>query len=83
MTLLHHEQAAIVFLARHLAVGMLGALVFGGLVVALDIGHLRTLAGQSSDGLAALGLLFFGLMLTFGGLGMAIGVMSLARHDEN
>ncbi len=82
MALLRHERAVIFFLIRHLAVGAVGAVLFGILVLVLDIGHLRTLATLSADGLASIGLLFFGLIVTFGGLGMGIGIMSLARDDS-
>lgn len=77
-----HERTALGFLLRHLLLGILGGSIFGGLVIAFDIGHLRSLAVESSDGALTLVLFFFGLFVTFGGIGMGIGVMSLGR-DEN
>ena len=50
----------------------------------LDIAGLRTLAGQSEDGMIAILLLFFGLMVTFGAIAMAVGIMTmngLIDHD--
>jgi hypothetical protein len=82
MKLLRHERAAITFLVRHLLIGTLGALLFGTLVLIFDIGHLRTLAGESADGILTLVLFFFGLFVTFGSIAMAVGVMSQAQ-DEN
>jgi hypothetical protein len=82
VTLLHHEQAAITFLVRHMLVGIAGGLLFGSLVLAFDVGHLRSLAGQSPDGVLTLGLFFFGLIVTFGSLAMGVGIMSQGE-DEN
>lgn len=82
MGLLNHERAAITFLARHLLVGTVGAVLFGTLILVFDIAHLRTLAFESRDGLLTLGLFFFGLFITFGSVAMAIGIMSQGQ-DEN
>ncbi len=82
LKLLRHEQAAITFLVRHMLFGMAGALLFGALVLYLDIGHLRSLAAQSPDGPLTLALFFFGLVVTFGSVAMGIGVMSQGQ-DEN
>ncbi|HIJ62643.1 MAG TPA: hypothetical protein HPQ04_08140 [Rhodospirillaceae bacterium] len=80
--MLRQERTLISFLLRHLLVGVVGGLLFGGLILAFDIGHLRTLAGESANGLLSLGLLFFGLAVTFGSLGMGVGIMSQGE-DEN
>lgn len=82
MKLLRHEHAAISFLLRHMLYGIVGGLLFGGLVIYYDIAHLRTLASESNDGVLTLVLFFFGLIVTFGSVGMAVGVMSQGR-DEN
>ncbi|PKU21653.1 hypothetical protein [Telmatospirillum siberiense] len=82
MKLLRHERTIIVFLLRHMLFGMAGALLFGALVLYFDIGHLRSLAFESQDGLLTLGLFFFGLLATFGSIAMGVGVMGLGR-DEN
>lgn len=80
--MLRHERTAVTFLLRHMVYGIAGGLVFGGLVLAFDIAHLRTLVAASGDGCLTLVLFFFGLIVTFGGVGMGVGVMSLGQ-DEN
>jgi len=80
--MLRHERNAITFLLRHLLVGALGGLVFGVLVIVLDIAHLRSLAMESNDGILTLVLFFFGLFVAFGSLGMAAGIMGLAQDDN-
>ena len=80
--MLRHERNAITFLLRHLLVGAAGGMVFGVLVIALDIAHLRSLAMDSQDGVLTLALFFFGLFVTFGSLGMAAGIMGLAQDDN-
>ena len=82
MTLHRYEPAAIGFLIRHMLVGVLGGMVFGGLMVGFDIAHLRSLAGQSADGILTLLLFFFGLFVTFGSLGMGVGIMGLAQDED-
>lgn len=82
MALLRKEREALAFLGRHLAYGAAGGFVFGGLVMALDLGNLRTLMLSSESPLLAIAMLFFGLFVTFGSAGMGVGVMSLGE-DEN
>jgi hypothetical protein len=74
-----YERHAIGFMLQHLAWGSAGGAMFGGLLLALDVGGLRSLILASSDGPLALILFFFGLFITFGGAGMGIGVMSQGR----
>jgi hypothetical protein len=83
MPLKRHEKHAVGFLLRHLLGGAVGGGLFGGLVLYSDIGHLRSLAMTSPDGALYLILFFFGLFVTFGGVAMAAGIMSLARDDES
>ncbi len=82
MKLHRYERAAIGFLIRHLLVGALGGMVFGGLIVGFDIAHLRSLADESADGILTLLLFFFGLFVTFGSVGMGVGIMSLAQDED-
>ncbi|HIJ38731.1 MAG TPA: hypothetical protein HPP80_07515 [Rhodospirillaceae bacterium] len=82
MKLLRHERIALAFLVRHLVVGVVGGVVFGGLILYYDIAHLRSLATQSSSGFLTLGLLFFGLVVTFGSLGMGVGIMSQGNEEN-
>ena len=76
------EAEALKFLGTHLFYGIVAALTFGGAVLAIDLGHIRTLALSSSHPILILGLMFAGLLITFGGVSMAAGVMSLAHDDE-
>ena len=77
-----HQRRFIGFLLKHLAVGSLGGLLFGALILWRDIAGLKTLIGQSSDGPLFLVLLFFGLFITFGSIGMAVGVMQLGEERD-
>lgn len=76
------EKRAISFLLRHLAYGVAGGFSFGLGLLYYDIASLRTLAVNSENPILAIGLLFFGLFITWGGVGMGVGIMSLAE-DEN
>jgi hypothetical protein len=77
------DKEALSFLATHLMCGVAGGLTFGLAVLAIDLGHLRTLALQSNNPVLALGLFFFGLFITFGSVGMGVGVMSLGRNEDD
>lgn len=76
MPLLPHERHAVLFLLRHCSYGLFGAVVFGGLVLAFDIGSLRTLMFTSDIPLLAFTLFFFGLFVTFGSVAMGIAIMN-------
>lgn len=79
--LLPHEKHAILFLLRHTAWGGAGALVLGALVLAADIGGLRTLAFAHPDGWLYLAILFFGLFVTCGSIAAGLAVMGLGKDD--
>lgn len=76
------RHAPVRYLLRHLAAGTLGSVVFGGLVLGFDLGGLGHLIAASPDGWLVGGLLFFGLFVTFGGLALAAGVMSMGKDPE-
>lgn len=82
MPLKRHEKAVVKFLLQHLLAGVAGGVVLGGLLLYFDVSHLRSMAMDEDNGILTLVLLFFGLMVTFGSIGMAAGVMGLAE-DEN
>jgi len=82
MPLKTYEKNAITFLLRHMLYGMTGGVVFGVLVLYYDIGHMRSLAFGSEHGLLTLVLFFFGLLITFGSVGMAAGIMGQAFDDH-
>lgn len=76
-----HERTAIVFLLRHMLYGVAGGLSFGAVLLWQDFGQLRSLMMASEQPALWLLLLFFGLFVTFGSVGMGVGVMSLGRDD--
>jgi len=77
-----HERHVFLFMLRHLVYGVTGGFVFGGLLLALDIGGLRRLIFTSNDIVLALFLLFFGLFITFGSVGMGVGIMTMDKDDN-
>ena len=79
MTMPRHERAAVLFLARHVAYGLVGALTCLIGLVWTDVGGLGTLALASEQGWLTLLLLFAGLFVTFGGVAFGIGVMTLGE----
>ena len=76
------DMTAVRFLVRHAVLGIAAALVFGGLLIAADVGGLRRLAAADESGWLYLVLLFFGLAVTFGSAAMGISVMSLGRERD-
>jgi hypothetical protein len=82
MPLLRHEKNLITFLLQHLLTGVIGGILFGGLLLYFDVSHLRTMAMDEDNGILTLCLMFFGLMVTFGSLAMAAAIMSQAQ-DRN
>jgi hypothetical protein len=69
-------------LAVNLAIGAaIAALMLGGLM-ALNPGNLRDLILADRNGTAALVLLGFGLVVTFGSVAMGTAVMALGRKSR-
>lgn len=77
------EREPLKFLAQHLCYGLAAGATFGGLVLATDLGHIRTLAMDSPNPVPVLLMLFGGLFVTFGSVAMGVGIMSLAKDDED
>lgn len=77
------EKEALKFLGKHLLTGLVAGATFGIALLYTNMGNLWTLTTESRDPVLVLALLFFGLFVTFGSVGMAVGVMSLARDDEH
>src|SRR5690349_3467990 len=65
------ERAALGCLFLHGVLGFIGGLVFGSLLLAFDIGQLRSLLLASTECGVALALYFFCLGVTFGWVGMS------------
>ncbi|MBB4265085.1 hypothetical protein [Roseospira visakhapatnamensis] len=79
MPLQPQERHAVLFMLRHLAYGLTGALTFGVSLLGLDVGGIGTLVLASDQWALNLALLFAGLFITFGSVAMGVGVMSLAE----
>lgn len=77
-----HDRHFLGFLLRHLIFGTVGGVVFGVLLLWFDIAGLWTMIAQSPDRELSLILLFFGLFITFGSIGMAVGVMQLGEERD-
>ena len=78
-----HHKEMLRFLGLHLVTGLAAALVFGSAILVSDLGHIRTLALDSSHPVLILVLLFFGLMITFGSAAMGVGIMGMGDFAES
>lgn len=76
MSLLPHEKKVLMFLLQHTLYGTIGGILFGLLILWLDVGGLFTLLYYSANPALYTGILFFGLFITFGSVGMGIGIMA-------
>lgn len=76
-------RSIVKFMIEHTAYGGFGALVFGVLVLFFDIGGIYTLAMSSRDAPIFIFLLFFGLFVTFGGISLGIGIMTLGGFSDD
>lgn len=83
MSLNRKEREALTFLGVHLLYGLVAGLTFGLAVLATNLGNLRTLAFESNHTALVLAVFFFGLFITFGSVGMGVGIMSLADDDSD
>jgi hypothetical protein len=71
----------VIFLAKHAALGFAIAAAFVGGLVALDVGHLRTLLAGSNDAWLPAFVLTFAMGLTFSSVQMGVAVMLLAEEE--
>lgn len=78
----HHHRRFIGFLLKHLVYGIIGGFVFGALLLWQDVAGIATLIFASPERDLFLLLLFFGLFITFGSIGMAVGVMQLGEERD-
>lgn len=83
MALLNHQKSVLLFLLRHLVAGVFGGFLFGLLLLWTDMGGIGSMIWASPDRGTYLFLLFFGLFVTFGSVGMAIGIMSLSEERDS
>ena len=77
-----HHRRFVIFLLRHCLFGCLGGVVLGALVLWQDLHGIGTMIFASPDRGLFLALLFFGLFVTFGSIGMAVGVMQLGEERD-
>lgn len=77
------EKEALVFLAKHLAVGVTAGVVFCAAALATDVGGLRSLLFAADSVGVGLYLLVGSVCLTFGGVAMGVGIMSLGDHADH
>ncbi|HLP96807.1 MAG TPA: hypothetical protein VK149_00030 [Sideroxyarcus sp.] len=77
-----YEKAAVFFLLQNLVSGAAGAVVLGIGILLFDIANLGTLVTSSEHWVMATFLLFVGLMTTFGGVAMCVGVMSIGEEPH-
>ena len=69
-------------LAVNLAIGVAAAVLLLGGLLALNPFRLRDLLLADSGGGAALGLLLFGFVITFGSMAMGTAIMTLGRKPR-
>lgn len=78
-----YHRGPILFLLKHLLAGTIGGIVLGVLVLWLDLAGIASMAAASPDGTLVYIMLFFGLFITFGSVGMGVGVMSLGEECDS
>ncbi|MFG1423806.1 hypothetical protein [Roseixanthobacter liquoris] len=71
----------VIFLAKHAALGFAIAAAFVGGLVALDLGHLRTLLAGSGEAWLPAFVLTFAMGLTFSSVQMGVAVMLLGEDE--
>lgn len=77
------HRVLIGFLIKHLLAGAAGGLLLGGLILWYDVAGLATMIFVVPIDVVALLMLFFGLFVTFGSLGMAVAVMGLGEERDS
>ncbi len=75
-------QITLVFLLKHLISGVVGAFVFGTLLLYFDVSKLWTLISGTSDGWLVVIMLYTRLCITFGSIAMGWGIFSLAQERD-
>ena len=82
MALQGHERKLLRFLASHLAIGFIAAILFEALLVFTDSFGLKAMVLQGEDGFVAGILLFFGLFITFGSAAMGEAIWQLGEERD-
>lgn len=68
------DQQMFLHLAQHALAGVIGSMVFGVLLLVLDVAMLRSLIFTSQEPILWLVILFASLMVPFGTIAVAIGL---------
>lgn len=82
MPLRADDKQVLKYLLAHLLYGCAAGLTFGLGVLVTDLGNLRTMALESSRPVGVILLFLFGLLITFGSVGMGVGVMTMGMGDD-
>lgn len=77
-----YARPALLFLARHLAAGLLAGLAFCAGMLYFDVAGLGTLLLRSEHMAVGLYLFIGSVCGTFGGVAMAVGIMGLGDHSD-
>jgi len=76
-------RTTLLFLLKHMLSGMFGGFLFGGLFLYYDVNKLWTMISSSQDMWLVLVMMFTGLGITFGSIGMGWGIFSLAQERDD
>ncbi len=76
-------KTTLLFLLKHMLAGILGSWVLGGLLLYFNISNLWTMISSTNDGWLVVVMLFTGLSITFGSIGMGWGIFSLAQERDD
>lgn len=83
MPLGQQERDVLKYVGQHLVYGLTAGLTFGLAVLYTNLGNLRTLALESHSPALVLVVFFFGLFVTFGSVGMGVGIMTMGLDDND
>jgi hypothetical protein len=77
-----HRQV-VGFMIKHLLAGSVGGIVLACLILWYDVAGLASMIFTSPVDLVALGMLFFGLFVTFGSVAIATAIMGLGEERDS
>ncbi len=73
----------LLFLAKHMLIGMVFGWFILGVFIFTDVGGLRTLISANHVEYIVYPLLLIFFAITFGSVGMGIGVMGIDKNDDD
>lgn len=77
------DKQVLKYLGTYLVYGLAAGLTFGLGVLATDLGNLRTMAMESGRPVMVLAVFFVSLLITFGSVGMGVGVMTMGMSGDD